>query len=169
MSSTFTKESNSSSSIFRLLPISVNCVFWYITSGGLTPRSGTEFTWSPQLRNLAEWDWVPFSFKTNMAENADMEGRWVFARFWVFPRPNIKKRFSRTFLMEFLDIKGVIYEQSIGDYSYRDSASRQVQLYISFVNFRASNLVSISYIFPPTVVLRTLSLILNICYELTII
>ena len=71
--------------------------------------------------------------------------------------------------MEFLDIKGVIYEQSIGDYSYRDSASRQVQLYISFVNFRASNLVSISYIFPPTVVLRTLSLILNICYELTII
>ena len=34
MSSTFTKESNSSSSIFRLLPISVNCVFWYITSGG---------------------------------------------------------------------------------------------------------------------------------------
>ena len=40
-----------------------------------------------------------------MAENADMEGRWVFARFWVFPRPNIKKRFSRTFLMEFLDIR----------------------------------------------------------------
>ena len=29
----------------------------------------------------------------------------VFARFWVFPRPNIKKRFSRTFLMEFLDIR----------------------------------------------------------------
>ena len=73
--------------------------------GGLAARSGTEFTWSPQLRNLAEWDWVPFSFKTNMAENADMEGRWVFARFWVFPRPNIKKRFSRTFLMEFLDIR----------------------------------------------------------------
>ena len=47
--------------------------------------------------------------------------------FLVFPRPNIKKRFSRTFLMEFLDIKGVIYEQSMGDYSYRDSASRQVQ------------------------------------------
>ena len=27
--------------------------------GGLAARSGTEFTWSPQLRNLAEWDWVP--------------------------------------------------------------------------------------------------------------
>ena len=73
--------------------------------GGLAARSGTEFTWSPQLRNLAEWDWVPFSFKTNMAENADMKGRWVFARFWVFPLPNSKKRFSRTFLMEFLDIR----------------------------------------------------------------
>ena len=34
-----------------------------------------------------------------------MEGRWVFARFWVLPRPNSKKRFSRTFLMEFLDVR----------------------------------------------------------------
>ena len=42
-----------------------------------------------------------------------------------------------------------------------NSASRQVQLFIS--------LVSISYIFPPTVVVRTLFLILNICYELTIL
>ena len=40
-----------------------------------------------------------------MAENADKEGRWVFARFWVFPRPNSEKRFSRTFLEEFLDIR----------------------------------------------------------------
>ena len=31
-----------------------------------------------------------------------------------------------------------------------------------------TSLVSISYIFPPTVVLRTIFLILNICYELTI-
>ena len=28
------------------------------TRGGLAARSGTEFTWSPQLRNSAEWDWV---------------------------------------------------------------------------------------------------------------
>ena len=40
-----------------------------------------------------------------MAENADIEGRSVFTRFWVFPRPNSKKKFSRTFLMEFLDIR----------------------------------------------------------------
>ena len=41
-------------------------------------------------------------------------------------------------------------------------ASREVQLFISFVNFRATSLVSISYIFPPTVVLKSLFLILNI-------
>ena len=76
-----------------------------LNQGGLAARSGTKFTWSSQLRNLAEWDWVPFSVKTNMAENADLEGRWVFARCWVFRRPNIKKRFSRTFIMEFLDIR----------------------------------------------------------------
>ena len=60
-----------------------------------------------------------------------------------------------------------MYEQFI--HTYRDSASRQVQLLISFVNFRATSLVSISYIFLSTVVLRTLFLILNICYELTLL
>ena len=35
----------------------------------------------------------------------EIEGRWVFARLWVFPRPNSKKRFSRILLMEFLDIR----------------------------------------------------------------
>ena len=38
-----------------------------------------------------------------------------------------------------------MYEQFMGDFTYRDSASRQVQLFISFVNFRAASLVSISY------------------------
>ena len=99
-------------------PVSDTSVYGVHTRGGLAARSGTEFTWSPQLRNLAEWDWVPFSFKTNMAENADMEGRWVFARFWVFPRPNIKKRFSRTFLMEFLDISGKIKGRCQPPWSY---------------------------------------------------
>ena len=38
-----------------------------------------------------------------------------------------------------------MYEQFMGDYTHRDSASRQVQLFISFANFRATSLVSISY------------------------
>ena len=62
-----------------------------------------------------------------------------------------------------------MYEQFMGDFTYRDSASRQVQLFVSFVNFRATSLVSISYMFPPTVVLTTLFLILNICYEFAIL
>ena len=53
-----------------------------------------------------------------------------FCSVWVFPHPNIKKRFS---------------------------------------DFRATSLVFISHIFPPTGVLRTLFLILNTCYELTIL
>ena len=85
MSSTFTKESNSSSSIFRLLPISVNCVFWYITSGGLTPRSGTEFTWSPQLRNLAEWDWVPFFLQNKYGGEGRHGGTMSFCSVLSFP------------------------------------------------------------------------------------
>ena len=62
-----------------------------------------------------------------------------------------------------------MYEQFMADYTYPDSESLQVQLFISFVNFRATSLVSISNIFQPTVVLRTLFLILNICYEITIL
>ena len=36
------------------------CRIWVndLTRGGLTARSGTEFTWSLQLRNSAKWDWV---------------------------------------------------------------------------------------------------------------
>ena len=164
MSSTFSKDSNSSSSKFRLLPISVNCVFWYITFGG---GGGADSEVSNRVYMIA-----PVKKFCRVRLSTIFSSKQIWRRmlgFWVFPRPNIQKRFSRTFLMEFWTSEGVMYEQSMGDYTYRDSASRQVQLYISFVNFRASSLVSISYIFPPTVVLRTLSLILNICYELTII
>ena len=57
-----------------------------------------------------------------------------------------------------------MYEQFMGDFTYRDSTSWQVQLLKGFANFRATRLVSIS-----TVVLGTLFLILNVCYELTIL
>ena len=45
-------------------------------------------------------------------------------------------------------------EQFMGDFTYRDSGSQQVQIFLSFVNFRATSLLHISYIFPLTVVLR---------------
>ena len=62
-----------------------------------------------------------------------------------------------------------MYEQFVSDFTHRDSAPRQVQLFRSFVNFRATSLLHLLYIFSPTVVLRTLSLILNICYGLIIL
>ena len=43
-----------------------------------------------------------------------------------------------------------MYEQFVSDFAHRDSALWQVQLFISFVNFRATSLraaCSISYIF----------------------
>ena len=38
-----------------------------------------------------------------------------------------------------------MFEQLIGDFTYRDSGSRQVQLLLSFVNFRATILLHLLY------------------------
>ena len=51
-----------------------------------------------------------------------------------------------------------MYEQLMGDFPYRDSGSQQVQLFLSFVNFRATILLHLLYLFPLTVVLRLSSL-----------
>ena len=55
-------------------------------------------------------------------------------------------------------------EKFMGDFTYRDSGSRQVQLFLSFVNFRASILLHFLY-FCTYSGIKTLFLILNICYE----
>ena len=58
-----------------------------------------------------------------------------------------------------------MYEKFMGDFTYRDSGSRQVQLFLlSFVNFRASILLHFLY-FSTYSDIKTLFLILNICYE----
>ena len=58
-----------------------------------------------------------------------------------------------------------MYEKFMGDFTYRDSGSRQVQLFfLSFVNFRASILLHFLY-FSTYSGIKTLFLILNICYE----
>ena len=61
-----------------------------------------------------------------------------------------------------------MFEPFIGDFSYRDSASRQVQLFLSFVNFRATSLLHLLY-FSTNKGIKTLFLILNIYYEHTIL
>ena len=61
-----------------------------------------------------------------------------------------------------------MYEQFMGDFTYRDSGSRQVQLFLkavlSFGNFRATSLLHLLY-FSTYSGIKTLFLILNICYE----
>ena len=57
-----------------------------------------------------------------------------------------------------------MYEQFVGDFTYRDSGSRQGQLFLSFVNFRATILLYFLY-FSPYSGCKTLFLILNTCYE----
>ena len=57
-----------------------------------------------------------------------------------------------------------MYEQVMGDFTYRDSGSRQVQLFLSFVNFRATSLLHLLH-FSNNNGIKTLLLILNIYYE----
>ena len=46
-----------------------------------------------------------------------------------------RKGFHELFSWLFWTSGGVIYEQFMGDFTFSDSASRQVQLFISSVNF----------------------------------
>ena len=66
-----------------------------------------------------------------------------------------------------------MYEQFMSDFAHRDSAPWQVQLFYKLSEFSSDqpqgSLLHLLYIFSRTVVLRTLCLILNICYELIIL
>ena len=73
--------------------------------GGLAVRSGTEFTWSPQLRNSAEWDWVQI-FLENKYGGECRHGRAMsFCSVLSFPADKYQERFLWTFLMDLLDIR----------------------------------------------------------------
>ena len=61
-----------------------------------------------------------------------------------------------------------MFEPFMGNFSYRDSTSRQVQLFLNFVNFRATSLFHLLY-FSTYSGVKTLFLILNIYYEHTIL
>ena len=148
----------------------------YDGQAGLAARSGTMFTRSPHRNSpqvslqVKKFGRVRLSanFPQNKYGGECSHGR-IMRFLLVFKCCGVQPSRRGFHEWNFWTSGGVMYEQFMGDFTYRDSASRQVQLFISFVNFRATSLVSISYIFPPTVVLRTLFLILNICYELTIL
>ena len=66
-------------------------------AGGLTARSGTEFTWSPQLRNSAEWDWVQI-FLENKYGGECRHGRTMsFCSVLSFPAYKYQEKVSMNF------------------------------------------------------------------------
>ena len=146
-----------------------------MNQGVLAARSGTEFTWSPQLSPSQEiWPSeteYQFSFKTEHGrECRPVEGRWLFLLGLSFP---VSKHQEKVFMNFFNGIFGhqvawSLNRSFMGDLSYRDSTSRQGQLFLTFVNFRVTNLLHLLY-FSTYSGIKTLFLILNICYEHTIL
>ena len=66
--------------------------------GGLAARSGTEFTWSPQLRNSAEWDWVQI-FLENKYGGECRHGRTMsFCSVLSFPEHKSQEKVFMNFL-----------------------------------------------------------------------
>ena len=75
-----------------------------------------------------------------------------------FSRVQISREgFYELFKWTFWTSGGVMYEKFMGDFAHRDSGSWQVQLFLSFVNFRTSILLHFLS-FPLIVVLRLSSL-----------
>ena len=76
--------------------------------GGLAAKSGTEFTWSPQLRNLAEWDWLPIFLQSKYGGGCRhrRHGRAIgFCSVLIFPAFTHQEKVLWTFLMEVLSIR----------------------------------------------------------------
>ena len=78
---------------------------WGVGGGGLAARSGTEFKWSPQLRNSAEWDWVQI-FLENKHGGECRHGRTMsFCSVLSFPSHKYQEKVSMNFLVDLLDIR----------------------------------------------------------------
>ena len=120
-----------------------------IYPGGLAARSGTEFPWSPQLRNSAEWDWVQI-FLENKFGGECRHGRMMsFCSVLSFPAYKYQEKVSMNFFN--------------GPFGHLWTVHGW--LHLSWFAISASSVIiferpscSISYIFPLTVVLRLSSL-----------
>ena len=85
---------------------SILCIFHFLIifavatvhgRGGLAARSGTEFTWSPQLRNSAEWNWVQI-FLENKYGGGWRNGRTMsFCSVLSFPAYKYHEKVSMNF------------------------------------------------------------------------
>ena len=74
----------------------LTCTQWQ-HQGGLAARSGTEFTWLPQLRNSAEWDWEQI-FLENKYGGECRHGRTMsFCSVLSFPAYKYQEKVSMDF------------------------------------------------------------------------
>ena len=114
----------------------------------------------PQLRNSAEWDWVQI-FLENKYGGECRHGRTMsFCSVLSFPAYKYQEKVS----MNFFNGPFGHQEAWCMNSSWVTSGSRQVQLFLSFVNFRTIILLHLLY-FSTYSGVKTLFLILNLCYE----
>ena len=100
-----------------------------VAQGGLAVRSGTDFTWSPQLRNVDEWDWVPI-FLQNKYGGECRHGRPTsFCSVLSFPVSKHQEKFFMNFFngifghqvawcLNSLWVTSLIVIQRLGKFSY---------------------------------------------------
>ena len=112
--------------------------------GGLAERPGTEFTWSPQLRNLAEWDWVPIFLHDKYGGECRHGRTMSFCLVLRFPASKHQCIFWTS--------GGMMYKQFKGDFSWFGIPASSVMFKLREIYELPA--WSISYIFPLTAVLR---------------
>ena len=126
--------------------------------GGLAARSGTDFTWSPQLRNLAKWERVPTSLQDKYGGEYIHGRKMSFCSVLSFPTFKHQEKVFMNFFnricgheeawcMNSSWVTSIIVIWHRGKFSY---------FLASWIFERTA--CSISYIFPLTVVLRLSSL-----------
>ena len=71
----------------------------------MAARSGTDLTWSPQLRNLAEWDWVPIFLENKYGGEYRHQRTMSFCSVLSFPASRHQEKVFMNFFNEFLEIR----------------------------------------------------------------
>ena len=133
-----------------------------VKAGGMAARSGTDFTWSP-LNIAPVKKFVRVRLSTIFLQNkyggeCRHGGTMSFCSVLSFPASKHQEKVFKNIF------NGIFGHQK----AWCVNSSWVTTLTVIRWIFRVTSLVSISYIFPPTVVLRIIFLILNICYKLTI-
>ena len=140
-----------------------------LRAGVQAARSGTEFTWSPQLRNLAEWDWVPI-FLQNKYGGECRHGRTMsFCSLSSFPA---SKHQEKVFMNFFNGIFGhreawCINSSWVTSLFVIRHLGKFSLIFISSVNFTSDQPAPSLIFFQLQPGIKTLFFVLNICYEHT--